>query len=130
MTVLLNRSYGAYAAGQIVSLPASTEAAIIQQNIGQASAAAVTAGNVSSNEHTGRVAIAAGAGSVTVTNPNVNPGTKIEAVIAQPAADGTLTSVARVVPGNGQFTIYGNANATAVTQIDWQLLGTGMTPNS
>lgn len=122
MTVALTRAYGAYPAGAIVSLPASTEAAIIAQNIGTASAAAVTAGAITSNEHSGRLGIAAGTLSTVVTNPNVNPGTKIEAVINQAAADGTLTSIMRVVPGNGQFTVYGNANATAVVQVDWQLL--------
>ena len=128
MTVLLNRNYGAYAAGMTVSLPASTEAAIIAQNIGQATGNLPTAGNINSNEHTGVAAIAAGASSVTITNPNVNPGIKVAAYISLATADGTLTAL-RVVPGNGSFTVYGNANATGAVPINWQLLSTGLTPN-
>lgn len=129
MTVLLNRAYGAYAASQVVSLPASTEAAIIAQNLGQATAALPTAGNINSQEHSGRAAFAAGTQAVTVTNPNVNPGTKVQAAIALSVADGTLTGPLRVVSNNGSFTVYANANATGVVPFDWNLVSTGLTPN-
>lgn len=130
MSVLLNRSYGAYAAGTVVSLPASTEAAIIAQNIGQSSAAAVTDGAITSNEFAGRVGVSVGAALVVITNPNVTPSSKISAAIAQVAAPTGFTSITRVVAGNGQFTIYGNAAATTnAVQIDWVITATGLTPN-
>ncbi|MFM9915277.1 MAG: hypothetical protein ACKVOX_05675 [Rhizobacter sp.] len=71
----------------------------------------------------GRVAIAAGASSVVVTNRLVTTASTILAVISQSAADGTLTQILRVAPGAGSFTISGNANATAATQVDWCLFG-------
>jgi len=129
MTVLLNRSYGAYASGQIVSLPASTEAALIAQNLAQASTALPTAGPINSNEYQGDAVIPIGAASVVVTNPHVTLGSNISAVVAQAAGDTTLTSVLRVVPANGSFTIYGPANATAATRVHWAILSSGLTPN-
>lgn len=128
MTVLLNRPYGAHAAGAIVTLPASTEAAIIAQGIGTASASANTTGAQSSNEFSGRCAIAAAASSVVVTNPFVTAGSKIWACVAQAAADGTLLRVERIVPAAGSFTIFGTANATATTLIDWAILSCGESP--
>lgn len=122
MTVLLNRAYGAFPAGAIVTLPASTEAALIAQNIAQNSVATPTTGAYTSNEFQGRAVIAAGASSVVITNPNVNAGSKIFAVVAQAAADGTLLRVERIVPALGSFTIYGTANATAATVIDWSII--------
>src|SRR5439155_15020126 len=70
-------------------------------------------------QHTtkGRVAIAAGASSVVVTNRNVNAASTVLAVISQAGADGTLTQILRVTPGAGSFTITGNANATAATVV-------------
>lgn len=129
MTVSLNRAYGAYPAGAVVSLPASTEAAIIAQNIGTASAALPTAGNMTSNEFQGDVVAAAAAASVVVTNPNVTPGSNITAYVTQAAADGTALRVERVVPALGSFTIYLTAAATAATRIHWSVLSTGETPN-
>lgn len=129
MTVLLTRAYGAYQAGQIVELPASTEAALIAQNLATASAAAPTTGPISSNEFQGVAAAAAGAGSVVVTNPNVNASSKVLAYVSQAAADGTALRVERVVPANGSFTIYLTANATATTVIEWTIQSTGLTPN-
>lgn len=129
MTVSLNRSYGAYAAGQIVELPASTEAALIAQNLAASSSAVPVSGNITSNEFQGIVAIAIGALSVVVTNPNVNASSKVVAYIAQATADSTLTSIQRVVPANGSFTIYGNANATAAVVVEWAVTSTGLTPN-
>lgn len=129
MTVLLNRSYGNYASGTVVELPASTEAALIQQSIAQASAAAPTTGNVSTQEFTGTVGIAAGQTSLVVSHPLVTPQSKVSAVVSQAAADGTLLYIARVVPAAGSFTIYGNAAATATTIVDWSISNTGLTPN-
>lgn len=129
MTVLLNRSYGAYAAGQIVSLPASTEAALVAQNLATVSAALPTSGPITSNEFQGDAVAAAGAGSIVVTNPNVTIGSNITAQVAQAAADGTALRVERVVPADGSFTIYLTANATAATRVHWSILSTGMTPN-
>jgi hypothetical protein len=68
------------------------------------------------------VAIAAGSSSVVVTNANVDANSKIYAVVNQAAADGTLLRVERIVPAAGSFTIFGTANATATTSIDWTLL--------
>ena len=129
MTVLLNRAYGAYQAGQIVELPASTEAALIAQNLAQASAAVPTSGPISSNEMQGVAAIPAGASSVVVTNPNVNAGTKINAYVSQAAGDTTLTAVLRIVSANGSFTIYGPENATAATVVRWYIEATGLSAN-
>jgi hypothetical protein len=128
MTVLLSISYGAYAAGSIVTLNASTEAALIAQGRATASAAVPTSGAQSSNEIVGRAVIAAGASSVVVTNPFVNANSKIFAVVAQAAADGTLLRVERIVPAAGSFTIYGTANATAAVVIDWSILNTSLEP--
>lgn len=128
MTVLLNKSYGALAAGAIVELPASTEAALIAQNIAQNSASTPTVGAYSSNEFSGTAAIAAGASSVVITNPWVTASSKVFAVVAQAAADGTLLRVERVVTAAGSFTIFGTANATATTVIDWAIVSGGEAP--
>lgn len=129
MTVILNRAYGAYPAGAIVELPASTEAALITQNLAQTSAGVPAAGNISSNEMQGLASIAIGAASVTVTNPNVNANTKINAYVRQAVGDTTATAVFRVVPANGSFTIYAPANATAVTTVAWFIEATGLSAN-
>lgn len=130
MTVLLSsaKGYGQFAAGSIVTLPASTEAALIAQGLATASAAANTTGAYSTSEFSGRAAIAAGAASVVITNPLVNASSKIWAVVAQAAADGTLLRVERIVPAAGSFTIYGTANATATTLIDWAIVSCGEAP--
>lgn len=128
MTVSLNRAYGAYPSGAIVALPLTTETAMIAQGIAANSAATPTTGAQSSNEFAGRCAIAAGASSVVVTNPFVNANSKIFAVVAQAAADGTLLRVERTVAAAGSFTIYGTANATATTVIDWAIISCGEAP--
>ena len=121
--ILLAKAYGGYAAGTIVQFSTTIEAALIAAGIGTTSAGPVTTGAVSTTMPAGRVAIAAGSSSVVVTNPNVTTESKIFAVVAQAAADGTLLRVERIVPANGSFTIYGTANATATTTIDWAILG-------
>jgi hypothetical protein len=120
--VLLGRAYKGYAAGTIVQLSTNEEAALIAQGLATTSAGPVTTGAVTTSATSGRVAIAAGASSVVVTNANVDANSKIFAVVNQAAADGTLLRVERIVPAAGSFTIFGTANATATTVIDWILL--------
>lgn len=129
--VLLGRSYAGYAAGTIVQLPTNVEAALIAQGLATTSAGPVTPGAVTTTANQGRVGIAAGSSSVVVTNPNITAESKIFAVVAQAAADGTLLRVERVLCAAGSFTIYGTANATAAVTIDWALLGPqgGLTTN-
>lgn len=128
--ILLNRAYMGYLAGTVVQLPTSVEASLIAQGLAVTSAGPVTTGavTVGANVQQGRVAIAAGASSVTVTHAGVTAESKVFAVVAQAAADGTLLRVERILCANGSFTIYGTANATATTTIDWALLSpSGMT---
>jgi hypothetical protein len=123
MTVTLNRAYSTFPAGQVVTLPSSTEAALIAQ--GLATAAAATATTVGANtaaQLTGIAAIAAGASSVVITNPLVDAGTFVSAVVSQAAADTTLLRVERVVSAAGSFTVFGTANATATTLIKWAIV--------
>src|SRR5690348_10552083 len=67
------------------------------------------------NKPAGKVAIASGASSVTVTNSLVTTASHIYVQIQ--SADTTLTSIKSVVPGSGSFTITGNANATAACKV-------------
>lgn len=127
--ITLIRGYKGYLAGTIVQLQSSEEAALIAQGMAtDATTTAPTTGAVTANATQGRAGIAAGSSSVVVTNNMVDATSKIFAVVAQAAADGTLLRVERVLPAAGSFTIYGTANATATTQIDWVLLNpSGMT---
>lgn len=130
MTVLLNRPYAGYAAGAVVELEASTEAALIAQGLAANSTAVPTVGAATANVNSGSAAIAIGASTVVITNSLVNPSTKVWACVAQAAADATLLRVERVVSSAGFFTIYGTANATAATVVDWCILNpSGLTPN-
>lgn len=123
MTVTLNRAYAGYPAGSIVELSTDTESALIAQGLAAtALATAITTGAATTFAYTGTVAIAAGASSVVVTNPNIDANSRVFAVVSQAAADGTLLRVERIVPAAGLVTIYGTANATATTYIDWQVL--------
>jgi hypothetical protein len=122
MTVLLNRAYQGYVAGAIVTLDAATEAALIAQGLASTSSSSPTTGAATANALQGRAAIAAGSSSVVITNAYVNANSKIYAVVAQAAADGTLLRVERILPAAGSFTIYGTANATATTLIDWSVI--------
>jgi hypothetical protein len=79
-------------------------------------------GPVTNNSGKGRVAIAAGSNNIVVTNTACAATTTVFAVITQASADATLTQIVRVVPAAGSFTIYGNANATANTVVDFVLL--------
>lgn len=122
MTVLLSRAYGGYAAGATAEFATSTEEALIAQKFGVAGAAAPTAGAVTTNQMSGKAAIATGASSVVVTNASVTARSRIVAQVAQAAADGTLLRVERVVPAAGSFTIFGTANATADTVVVWEIV--------
>ena len=123
MTVLLKNGYAGYLAGTTVMLSTNVEAALIAQGLASAAAAAnITTGAVTANTVSGRAAIAAGASSVVITNNLVDANSKVFAVVAQAAADGTLLRVERILCAAGSFTIYGTANATATTFIDWIIL--------
>ena len=122
MTILLNRAYQNYVSGAVVTLPSSTESALIAQGLATASAAASsTVGAASTTALSGQAAIAAGVSSVVITHPLVDVNSVVFAVVSQAAADTTLLRVERVVPAAGSFTIYGTANATATTLIRWSL---------
>lgn len=126
MAVLLSRAYAGYTAGSTVELPTNTEAALIAQGLATSAAAStITTGNAIANTLSGTAGIAAGASSVVITNDKVDANSKVFAVVAQAAADGTLLRVERVVCAAGSFTIYGTANATATTFVDWAVLVPG-----
>lgn len=122
MTVLFNKSYAGIAAGAVVKLSTGLEAALAAQGIAATSSAALTTGAQTINLNAATVAIAAGASSVVITNNLVDANTKIFAVVEQAAEDGTLLRVERIMPAAGSFTIYGTANATAVTNVSWGIL--------
>lgn len=78
-----------------------------------------TPGAAVQNTRRGRVAIAAAASSVVVTNSLVTSSSVITATLQ--TVDATLTQLLTVVPGSGSFTITGNAAATAATNVCWVL---------
>lgn len=121
MSVLLSRNYGGYAAGTVAEFPKPTEDALIAQKFATTSAAKPTAGAVTTTQLSGKAAIATGASSVVITNALVNTTSKITAQISQSSADATLTSILRVIPAAGSFTITGNAAATADTEVQWNV---------
>lgn len=131
MTVALNQPYAGYAAGTVRQLRTSTETALIAAGLATASAAAITSGAVTTTELQGRVAFAIAAASLVVTNPMITAESKVFAVVAQAAPDGTALRVERIVCAAGSFTIYVTAGATAVTLVDWMVLNPlGMTPTN
>lgn len=79
-----------------------------------------SSGNATQNTLSGRVAIAAGAAAVTVTNSKVTSTSKVFAQLQ--TADGTLTFIKSVVPGAGSFVVTGNASATGNTDVAWHLV--------
>jgi len=81
-----------------------------------------TPGNATMSTPKGRNAIAAGSNNIVITNAVCTATSTVFAVINQASADATLTQIVRVVPAAGSFTIYGNANATANTVVDWLIL--------
>lgn len=131
MAVLLNRAYMGLLAGTTVGISTNADQALVAQGLATfAPKANVTPGNVTANTYGGTVAIPAGSSSITITNSFIDQNSKVLANIAQAAADGTLTSIQRVVPvsgsagASGSVTIYGNANATAATIVDWVICAT------
>ena len=123
MTISLNKAYGGAPAGAIVSFTSELEAALIAQGLAVASTRANTStGAQTQNTLQGTAAIPAGASSVVITNSLVDANSHVVAKVAQAAADGTLLRVERVVCAAGSFTIYGTANATATTLIDWEIV--------
>lgn len=130
MTVTLNRSYAGYVTGTVRQLRTSTEDALVAGGFAT-DGGTITTGAVTTTETQGRVSVAAGASSLVVTNANVTAESKVFAVVAQAAADGTLLRVERIVCADGSFTIYGTANATAATLIDWCILNPlGLNPTN
>ncbi len=130
MAVLLNVAYGGHVAGSIREFSSELETSLIAQGLARASViGSVTTGAQTSNTWSGTAAVPIGASSVVITNDIVKANSKVWAVVAQAAADGTLLRVERIVCADGSFTIYGTANATAITLIDWAVLPTvGLTP--
>lgn len=123
MTVSLNKAYGGAPAGAVVSFTSELETALIGQGIASASTrASTTTGAQTQNTAQGTAAIAAGASSVTITNSLVDANSHVVAKVAQATADATLLRVERVVCAAGSFTIYGTANATATTLVDWEVV--------
>lgn len=123
MTVALTRSYAGAPAAAVISLTSEAEAALIAQGLATASTrASTTTGAQTQNTMQGTAAIAAGASSVVITNSLVDVNSHVVAKVAQAAADGTLLRVERVLCAAGSFTIFGTANATATTLIDWEIV--------
>jgi len=128
MAALLSKGYNGYLSGTVVNLPTSIEAALIAQGLASASVvASTTTGAVTANLPYGICAIAIGASSVVITNNLVDANTPVGAIVCQAAADSTLVRVERVLSAAGSFTIYGTANATAITLVKWWVVNTGQT---
>lgn len=79
-----------------------------------------TPGNVTANlTASGQVAIAAGAGAVTITSDMVDTASRVFAVLQ--FADATCTYIKNVIPAAGSFTINMNANCTSNTKVAWNI---------
>lgn len=130
MAVTLLKSYAGNNAGTVREFSKELEAALVAQGLANASVVgSVSTGAQTCNTWSGTVAVPIGASSVVVTNDIVKANSKVWAVVSQATADGTLLRVERIVPADGSFTIYGTANATAITLIDWAILPTvGLNP--
>lgn len=121
--ILLSRPYAGYAAGTIVELPASTEAALIASGGATASSAAPTAnGSISTTALQGCAGVPAGFVSFRITNPAIAPQTILYAMVAQAAADATALRVERIICAAGFADVYMTAAATATTQVDWAIM--------
>lgn len=84
--------------------------------------ASATPGTATLHIPRGRLAIAAGQSSVVVTNNTVTASSHVIVTLDGSAADTTLTSIVRVVPAAGSFTVYGNAAATAACPIRFAVM--------
>lgn len=120
--ILLGRAYRGYAAGTIVQLQTSMEAALIAQGLATASAGPVTPGAVSTDLTTGRLGIAAAGTSVVLTNPNITTESKVIGYLSNAAADGTALYITRITVAAGSVTFTLNAAATAAVAIDWAIV--------
>lgn len=124
MTVTLLRSYQGYAAGNVVDLPPELEAALVAQGLAT-DGGTLTSGALGTNatptmgqlQLRGVAVVPAGQGSVAITIPGLSAKSVAWACVQQAAADGTLLYVARCLCTANTLTIYGNANATAVTRV-------------
>jgi hypothetical protein len=119
--ILLTKNYKGALSGTIIQLQTSEEAALVAQGYATVSTGTPVAGAVRLDNVQGRVVVAAGATSVVVTNALVDASSKIYAVVAQATGDAVATSILRVVPAAGSFTIY-TLTATADVQVDWCIL--------
>lgn len=122
--VLLNRPYGGYPSGVIVQLSTVEETALVAQGLASSSVGPVTPGNVSTDRWAGRVGIAAGGTSVTITNPRIDANSKFGVAFSNAASDATAQTLAGITPSAGSVTIRVNAAATAAIALDWFLLPT------
>lgn len=120
--ILLSRPYKGYAPGTVVSLATQEETSLISQGFGANSVGPVTPGNVATTASMGRLGVAAAVAAVVLTNPSITPESRFTAYLSNAAADGTATSVTRIVAGVGIATFNLNAAATAAVAIDWALL--------
>lgn len=126
--ILLSRGYGGYAAGTIVQLQTSVEAALVAQGLAAVSAGPVTAGNVTTNQVQGRAGIAAAGTNVVVSNASFTTESKFVAALSNAAADATATFITRIIPAAGQVTFQLNAASTGIVAVDWaQVLVSGET---
>lgn len=120
--ILLSKAYAGYAAGTIVQLSTSTEAALVAQGLATVSAGPVTAGSVTTSESMGRAGIAAAGTQVIVSNPSFTTESKFAAYLSNAAADATAVSITRIVPAAGSVTFILNAASTGIVAVDWMLL--------
>lgn len=120
--ILLNQAYRGYAAGTIVQLQTSMEAALIAQGKAAANAGPVTPGAVSTDLSMGRLGIAAAGTSVVLSNPNITTESKVTGYLSNAAADGTALYVTRITVAAGSVTFTLNAAATAAVAIDWAII--------
>ncbi len=123
MTIRLTQTYmGELPPGHVATFPPSVEADLIASRYAvDAPGAVVTAGNQFVPYLSGRVGIAAGQSTVTIRNPQITAASTVNAAISQAAADATLTSIVRTTCAAGSATITGNANATAVVTVAFQI---------
>jgi hypothetical protein len=123
MAISLTRGYMGRVAGSVAAFAKTVEDTLIASGQAVASTDAnLTTGAYTQNTTSGKAAIAAGSASVVITNVMIDVGSKVMAVVAQATADTTLLRVERIVVAAGSFTIFGTANATATTVIDWCIL--------
>lgn len=124
MAINLQKGYMGLLPGTVVGLSTNIEQGLIAAGMATANAskANITPGAITYQGIQGTVVFGAGATSLVITNPLIDANTKVMANIAQAAADGTMTAIARIVPAAGSVTIFANAAATAATIVDWSIV--------